>query len=87
MQPRACGKAKQVDAACNDILSHLARRHCKTRIGQFIVQFGMDQMHLPQIGLARIARDTGAMLHAHALMRITRDAKPGEKFDLVANRL
>jgi len=41
----------------------------------------VDQMHLTQVRLRRVARDAGAMLHGRAAMRSAIDALPGGQSD------
>jgi hypothetical protein len=48
-------RAQQIDAACRDVLAHLTGLHREAVAAQFIVQFGVDQVHLAQVGLARVA--------------------------------
>ena len=43
------------------------------------MQLGVDQVDLTQIGLARVARHTRAVLDRHAQMRIALDPKPGQQ--------
>ena len=43
---------------------------------QLLVQLGVDQMHMTQVRLRRVARNARAMLHGRAAMRIAVDTLP-----------
>ena len=62
MQPRAGRELQQMDAASRDVLAHQAGRQLETGWLQLVVQLGMDQVHLPQVRLAGVARHPGAVL-------------------------
>ena len=85
-KPRAGAKRQQVNAARGHILPDIARLECEALWREFFEDFGMQQMKLAQIGLRRITRDAGAMLHRNPSMRIAFDAKPGEQLQAF-NRL
>jgi len=51
------GSASKVDAAGGDVLAHDAGRHREPGGDQRVMQLGMDEVDLPQIGLARVAPD------------------------------
>ena len=53
----------------------------KPGCAQLVVQLGVDQVHLAQVGLGRIARDARAVLHRHAHVRVAFDAEPGQQRD------
>lgn len=76
-------ETKQIDAPGGDVFAHLARRHGVTRGGHLVKQLGMDQMHLPKIGLRRIAGHPGEMLHGDAGVRIPVHTPALNKHDLV----
>ena len=75
-QMRASGQAQQLDAAGGDVLAELARRDREASCRQCAQQFGVEQMHLAQVGLQRVARYARAMLHGTAAMRVALDAEP-----------
>jgi hypothetical protein len=81
VQPRADWQAQQVNAPRGDILPHLASAHGEPARPEFVVQFSMHEVHLPQIGLARIARHTRAMLHGCAHVRVTLHPQPHQQPD------
>jgi len=70
------GECKQIDLARGYILSHIAWPDVETAGGEFVVQFGVDEVNLPEIGLRGIARDARKMLHRRPAMRIVLDALP-----------
>src|SRR5207244_1188866 len=51
------------------------------------MQFGMDQMNLPQIGLGGIASHPRAMFDGYAEMRVAFDAEPRQQSDARLARL
>ena len=55
----------------------------KPAAAQLVVQLGVDQVHLAQVGLGRVARHPRAMLDRHAQMRVALDAQPGQQPDAV----
>src|SRR5262249_53282076 len=81
VQPCTCWQMQQVDAARRDILPHLPSPHVETAGTQLVMQFRMDQVHLPQIGLARVAGHARAMFDRHPQMRIALHAEPREQAD------
>ena len=50
---------------------------------QLVVQLGVDQVHLAQVGLSRVARDPRAVLDRLALVGVALDAQPGQEPDAV----
>lgn len=73
-EPRPGGQSQQVDAAGGDILPQIARPDDMALGPQLREEFGLDEMHLPQIGLVGIGGYAGAVLNAAALMGIALDA-------------
>src|SRR5437868_7956137 len=49
MQTRAFWQLKQIDASRRNVLAHLARAQGEPGGAQFLKQFLVDQVHLPQI--------------------------------------
>jgi hypothetical protein len=70
MQPRAFREREQIEPARGDVLADFARPHVKSCRAQFIVQFGVDQMNLTEIGLCRVFSDAHQVLHRLTQMRI-----------------
>jgi hypothetical protein len=64
-------QTKQINSSCGNVLPHLARRDSKPACMQFVVQFRVNQMHLPQVGLIRILCHSGTMLNFLSPMRIS----------------
>ena len=75
-------QAKQVNALRGDVLTHLAAGYIISCRAELLVEFGMEQVDLPQVGLARITRHSGKVLNGftqvcvslHAQARQERDA-------------
>jgi hypothetical protein len=59
----------------------------KSLHAQFVEQLGVNEMHLAQIGLRRIARDARAVLDAGTHMRVALDPQTFAQNDLRANGL
>ena len=57
-----------------DVLPDLSNINQKAGQARFVVQLRMDQVHLAQVRLHRVARHLGAMLDRLALMRAAIDA-------------
>ena len=72
------GSPSRSTPAGRDVLAHLPRRHGEAGGAQLVVQLGVDQVHLAQVGLGRVARHPRAVLDGHALMRVALDAEPGQ---------
>src|SRR5215472_19190044 len=87
MEPGAGRQSEQINAAHRDILAHLPGRDAEAGFAQFVMQFGMNEVDLAQIRLARIAFDARAVLHARAGMRVAFDAEPREQPDTLFVRL
>lgn len=75
VEQRPARQGEQVHSARRDVLAKIARPNAKALSFKFAEQFRMDEMSLPQIGLARIFRDARAMPYGHPAMRVIRDAK------------
>ena len=86
-QTRAGREAEQIDAARRDILAHDAG--CQTKPGGFelVVQFGVDQVDLAQIGHGRVLGDARAVLDRHPHMRVALDPEPSQEADAALIRL
>ena len=87
MQPRAGRQGQQIDAGCGDVLAKLAGLNRKTFGAQFVEQFGMNQMHLTQIGLRRVPADARAVLDRLAHMGVAGDTQSLEQANAEARRL
>ena len=62
---------------------HLAGHYGKARLPQFVVQFAVDQVHLTQIRLRRIARHPRTVFYRRAEMRVALDPEPLDQPDAV----
>ncbi len=62
VQSCASGQPKQINAARGDVLAHLPGRNDEASGLEFVMKLGVNQVHLAQIGLARIASYPRAML-------------------------
>lgn len=87
MQPRASGKGKKSETACSDVLSDVAGREIESRLAQLVMKFGMNQVHLAQIGSCRVFFHAHAMLHRRSEMGITFDTQAGNELDCSNIRL
>ena len=77
-QQTTARQSKQIDAPGRNILAHIPRRYLKPLLPNLRKQLAMDQIHLPQIRLARIRRHPRAMLHPNPQVSIPLNAKPGQ---------
>ena len=87
MQPRARRQRQQIDAVSGDVLAEVGGTHDKTLHPQFLEQFGVDQVHLAQVGLGRIAADAGTVLDRLAHMGVAGDAQSREQANAQGRRL
>src|SRR5205807_1301281 len=74
-------QSEQIDSSRGYILSHLPGRYRKASGAQLVVKLGVDQMNLAQIGLIRISRQSGEMLHGRPEVGIAFDAQTGQEAD------
>ena len=79
MQHRATRQRQKVQPAQGDILAHLTRGDGQSLGRHLVQQFRADQMHLPQVRLARIARHARAVLDRHPTMRVTQHTLPRDQ--------
>ncbi len=70
VQPAAARKAEEVEAAGGDVLAQLPRCDVEAAIPQLVVEFGMNEVNLPQVRRSPVRPNSGAMLHGHPGMRI-----------------
>ena len=70
MQPRAGWQREQIDAARRDVLAEVTRHHRVAACAQFLEQLSVDEMHLAQVRLGRIARHARTMFHRRATMGV-----------------
>jgi hypothetical protein len=77
----------RVETAGRDVLTHLANSDIEATSPQFVVQLGVDQVHLAEVGLSGVRGDAGSMLHRRSAMGVAVDAEPGDEHDLVRCRL
>ncbi len=87
LENRPFRKPKQVNPACGDIFAHLTGQYWHSLGRDFIVQFAVDQMHLPQIGLRRVLGDTTTVLHRGSHVRVTFYAETCKQRNLRLARL
>lgn len=80
-------QAEQIKPSRENILAQIARADSETPHLQFVEQFGMDQVNLPQIRLRRIHRDARTMLHRRPAMRIAAHPVSGDQVDAGSERL
>src|SRR6476659_6867865 len=74
-QSRSGRKLEQRDTARRDVLPQLTRTHREAGRGELVVQLGVNEVHLPEIRLRRIARQARAMLYGDAEMGVAIDAQ------------
>ena len=78
-QSRAGRQPEQVDAARGHVLAHLAGRHLEPALAQLVMELGMNEVDLPQIGLRRIRAHAREMLEPLPEMSIPLNPEPGEQ--------
>ena len=78
MQPGAFRQAKQIDAARGHILTQLSGRHGESSGAQIGMQFGMNQVYLAQVRLARVLSHSRSVLHRGAHVSVALHAEPGQ---------
>ena len=61
---------KKRKTASRDVLAHLTRFDRESSRAELAEQFGVQEMHLPKIGLGRILGDSGPMLDRSPEVRI-----------------
>jgi hypothetical protein len=86
MQARPARQRQQVETARRDVLTHLASADFEADRAQLVVQLGLDQVDLPQIGLLWLARLARKMLDRTAEMRITLYAQAAQELDPILGR-
>ncbi len=67
------------DAAGRDVLAHLTGRDGEAGGRQLSMQLRVEQVHLAQIGLGRIARHPRAVLDRLAHVRVVFDSEPRQE--------
>src|SRR5436190_13097332 len=87
MQSRAGRQGQQINAGGRDVLAKLARLYRKAFRGQLVEQFGMNQMHLTQIGQLRVLADARAVLERLAHMGVAGDTQSLEQAYAETGRL
>jgi hypothetical protein len=65
-QPRSHRQPQQVDPARRHVLAHLAGPHLEAAPRELLVQLGVDQVDLAQVGLGGVAADPRAVLDGRA---------------------
>jgi hypothetical protein len=65
-----------------DVLAEFSGAHREAPGGQFGEQFGVNQVDLSQVGLARVGGDAGAVFDCGAAVGIAFDAVPGDQAQL-----
>src|SRR5205807_735865 len=73
---------EQWDAARGDVLAHLSPRDVKPLAAQSIMQFGMNEMDLAQIGLRGVLADARAMLDRLPAVGVALYAETCEQADV-----
>ena len=75
-------EAEQVDAGRRDVLAHLTGLQPREALlGELVVQLGVDEVHLAQVGLRRVAAHVRAVLDGRAAVRVALDAEAREQAD------
>ncbi len=74
-------EGQEVEAPCCDVLAHAARLDREAARNQFVEEFALYQVHLPQIRPGRMASDMEAVPVGDPAMRITLDPKPRQQTD------
>jgi hypothetical protein len=77
------GKREQIKPPRSDVLTHIARPDRKTPSIEFVMQLLVEQMHLPEVGLGRIAGEPRAVLDRSSHMGISLNSHAREEVDAV----
>jgi hypothetical protein len=82
-QPQAGTRRQreQLDAARRDVLPHAAGGDVEALRAQLVVQLAVDEVHLAEVGLARVAGHPGAMLDGPAQVGVALDPQSGQQTD------
>lgn len=80
-EPRSSRQPEQVDPARRDVLAKGTRRHGEPLRTQLVVEFAVDEMHLPQVGLGGITRDPRTVLNRSPQVRVTLNTQTDQKSD------
>ena len=86
-QLRAHRQRQQVDAASGHVLAHHRRVDVEAPTAQLVVQFGVNQVNLAQVGLVWILAHPRSMFHASAAVGVALHAESFQQDDLVAGVL
>jgi hypothetical protein len=85
-QQRITAKMQKIDSTRRNVFTQIAGVYLETFAIEFFEQFGVDQMHLPQVWLGRVLLNPAAMSHGVSAMGIAAHTETCEDFD-AAHRL
>jgi hypothetical protein len=86
-QSSSAREREQRNSSSRNILPEVAGPDGEPAFGELGEELGVNQVHLPKIGLGRIARDARQMLYGAPRMRITFDAQVHAKLNARLDRL
>lgn len=74
---------EQVGAACRDVLAHDAGGYMEALRAQLVVEFSVDEVHLAEVRLTRVASHPRAMLDGPAAVSVALYAQPSKQPDAI----
>ena len=81
VQTRSLRQAEEIHASRRHILTHVARSDGEPHSLKLIVQLGVNEVDLPQVGLCRIALHPRNMFDRQALVRVRLYTEPRDEPD------
>jgi hypothetical protein len=86
-EPGTDRQSEQIDPAGGHILAEVTRAHGEPCRAQFIVQFGVDEVHLAEVGLSRVPRHARTMSDSSPLVGVALHAQTSDEVDSRLRRL
>lgn len=84
-QPRRRGQIQEIDPDGRHVFADLTRTDTEAAPRELGKELRVHEVHLSQVRLGGVARDSRAMLHGAATMRVAVDAQPNHKIDVRHN--
>ena len=81
------GSDEHVEAGGGDVLAERARRHPEALARQHVQHLAVEQVHLAQVRLVRVALDAAAVAHGGAGVCVALDADPRDELERRAGLL
>lgn len=80
-QAGAARHTEQVDTSGGDVLPHVSRPDLEPDAAELVVELGMNEVDLPEVGPGRITAYPRSVLHGCAEVRVAFYTEPGHKGD------